>query len=156
MTYIYTIIHIRKPIEQVFDYVTTPDNWPQWHPSSEWVNGEMNRSLQVGEQVTEAFAIAGRRERVVWTVREYQAPRRWMIGGLVKGNQSGRTITYTLSSRIDGTTLEREFIYSMPGPLLALLDWLILRRRVETESHEALRRLKMVLEGYEYLRKITL
>lgn len=32
MSRIYTTIHIRRPVEQVFDYVTAPANWPKWHP----------------------------------------------------------------------------------------------------------------------------
>jgi hypothetical protein len=41
---------------------------------------------------------------------------------------------------------ERDFDYTMPNPLLRLLDRLVLRRRVEAESAETLRRLKDVLE----------
>jgi uncharacterized protein YndB with AHSA1/START domain len=62
-------IHIRKPVEQVFEFVTTPVNWPRWHPSSLAVSGAMDHSLEVGEQVTEEFLVAGRRGRVVWRVR---------------------------------------------------------------------------------------
>ncbi len=146
MTRIYTTIHIRNPIEQVFDYVTTPANWPQWHPSSLGVSGAADHSLEVGEQVTEEFRVAGRRGRVVWTVLEREAPHRWVIEGRVERGAGG-TITYTLSSHGDGTTFEREFVYTMPGLLLRLLDRLVYRRRVEAESSEALRRLKAVLES---------
>ncbi len=146
MTLIYTAIQIRKPIEQIFDYVTTPGNWPQWHPSSLAVSGATDHSLEIGEQVTEEFRVAGRRGRVVWTVREREVPRRWAIEGQVVGGGGG-TVAYTLTPNGDGTTFEREFIYATRGPLLALLDRLVLRRRVEAESAEALRRLKQVLES---------
>jgi uncharacterized protein YndB with AHSA1/START domain len=145
MTYVYTIIQIQTPIERVFDYVTTPGNWPQWHPSSLGVSGATDHSLEPGEQVTEEFRVAGRRGSVVWTVREREAPRRWVIEGQVQGGGDG-TITYTLAPHNGGTTFEREFVYAMPNPLLALLDRLVLRRRVEAESAEALGRLKEVLE----------
>ncbi len=145
MTYIYTTIQIQTPIERVFDYVTTPGNWPRWHPSSLGVSGATDHSLEPGEQVTEEFRVAGRRGSVVWTVREREAPRRWVIEGQVQGGGDG-TITYTLAPHDGGTTFEREFVYDMANPLLALLDRLLLRRRVEAESAEALRRLKDVLE----------
>ncbi len=143
MTRILTTARIQAPIEEVFDYVTTPGNWPEWHPSSLGVSGATDHPLEPGEQVTEEFRVAGRRGRVVWTVREREAPRRWLIDGQVEG---GGTITYTLTQHDDGTTFEREFIYTMPNLLLALLDRLVLRRRVEAESAEALRRLKRTLE----------
>jgi hypothetical protein len=41
---------------------------------------------------------------------------------------------------------ERDFDYTIPNPLLRLLDRLVLRRRVEAEFAGALRRLKSVLE----------
>ena len=145
MTYIYTTIQLQTPIERAFDYVTTPGNWPRWHPSSLGVSGATDHSLEPGEQVTEEFRVAGRRGRVVWTVREREAPRRWVIEGQVEGDGGG-TITYTLAPHNGGTTFEREFVYDMANPLLALLDRLLLRRRVEAESAEALRRLKDVLE----------
>jgi uncharacterized protein YndB with AHSA1/START domain len=145
VTRIYKTIHIDIPIEEVFEYVTTPGNWPQWHPSSLGVSGATDHSLHPGEQVTEEFSVAGRRGRVVWTVREREAPRRWIIDGQVEGGGSG-TITYALTPHNDGTTFEREFVYSMSNPLLALLDRLVLRRRVEAESAEALERLKDVLQ----------
>jgi uncharacterized protein YndB with AHSA1/START domain len=145
MARIHTTIQIRKPIEDVFDYVTTPGNWPEWHPSSLGVSGATDHPLEVGEQVTEDFLVAGRRGHVVWTVCERQAPLRWVIEGKVEGGGEGR-IAYTLTPGTDGTRFEREFVYTMPNPLLALLDRLVFQPRVEAESAEALRRLKQTLE----------
>lgn len=145
MTRVYKSVRIHTPIEQVFDYVTTPGNWPEWHPSSLGVSGATDHSLEPGEQVTEKYLVAGRRGSVVWTVRERAAPRRWVIDGQVVGGGGG-TITYTLTPQDGATNFERDFVYAMPNALLALLDRLVLRRRVEAESAEALRRLKGVLE----------
>jgi hypothetical protein len=63
----------------------------------------------------------------------------------VEGGGSG-TITYALTPHLEGTTFERDFVYAMPHPLLAVLDWLVFHRRVEAESTAALWRLKDVLE----------
>ncbi len=146
MSRILTTVRIQAPVEEVFDYVTTPGNWPEWHPSSLGVSGAADHSLEPGEQVTEEYRVAGRRGRVTWTVRERVAPRRWVIDGRIEGGGGG-SITYTLTPGPDGTTsFEREFVYAMPNALLALLDRLVLRRRVEAESKEALRRLRSVLE----------
>ncbi len=147
MTRIYTTIHINTPIDQLFDYVTTSGNWPKWHPSSLGVSGATDRPMQIGEQVSEEFLVAGRRGRVVWTVREREAPRRWRIDGVIAGRSNGGTITYTLTPREGGTFFEREFIYPTPGLLFTLLDRLFIRRQVEAESAEALRRLKQALES---------
>lgn len=147
MTRICTTVDINRPPEAVFEYVTTPGNWPRWHPSSLAVSGATDHPAGPGEQATEEFLVAGRRGRVVWTVREREAPRRWVIEGQVVGGGSG-TITYALTPQADGAThFAREFVYAIRHPLWALLDRLILRRRIAAESDEALRRLKHVLEA---------
>lgn len=146
MTRICNKIQISQPIEQVFDFITTPANWPRWHPASVSVSGNADHSLLQGESVREDISVAGRRGQVTWLVRERSAPRRWVIDGTSK--DGGRaTITYTLNPHPDGTDFERELVYAMPNPLLAFLDWLIIRSRMKSDSAEALQRLKQLLES---------
>ena len=146
MTRICNSIQISRPIEQVFDFITTPANWPQWHPASMSVEGNARHSLLPGEEVTENVSVAGRRGQVTWLARERSAPRRWAIDG--SGKDGGRaTITYTLTENPDGTNFDRELVYTMPNALLAVLDWFIIRSRMRADSTEALRRLKRLLES---------
>ncbi len=147
MTRIYSTTHIRRSPETVFDFVTIAGNWPQWHPSSLGVSGAIDHSGQPGETITEKFLVAGRKGEVVWTVREREAPRRWVIDGVIVGRRAGGVITYTLTPRDGGTFFEREFIYPLPNLVFAVLNALFIRRRVLAESTEALRRLKQVLES---------
>jgi hypothetical protein len=124
--------------------VTTPGNWSLWHPSSLGVSGAVDHSLEVGEQVTEDFRVAGHTGRAVWTARERQAPTHWVIEAT---SERGRaTITYRLTPLEGGTYFERELVYYLNRWLFALVDLLLRRRRVRRESEEALRRLKEVLE----------
>ncbi len=148
MTRIYTTVQIEKPPEQLFEFVTTPAHWPRWHPSSLKVTGAIDHSLDLGEQVTEDYVVAGRRGRVVWTVRERQAPRRWLIETKRQGGEDG-SVAYTLTPKNGGTFFEREFVYRTPGLLFRVLDWVIVRRRIEMESEQALRNLKRVHETSE-------
>ncbi len=147
MTRIYTTATIACPIEALYDYVTTPAHWPEWHPSSLGVSEGAEHSLLVGEAVTERFLVAGRRGSVVWTVTEREAPQRWVIVGAIEGSNGGGTITYNLSQRADGVFFEREFVYPAPNALFAVLDALIVRRRIQAESEEATRRLKAKMEA---------
>jgi uncharacterized protein YndB with AHSA1/START domain len=146
MTRICNSIQISQPIEQVFDFITTPENWPRWHPASVSLSANADHSLLQGEEVTEDILVAGRRGQVIWLVRERSAPRRWVIDG--KAKDGGRaTITYTLTPHPDGTNFERELVYTMPNVLLAILDCLVIRWRMKTDSVEALQRLKRLLES---------
>jgi uncharacterized protein YndB with AHSA1/START domain len=146
MSHIITRATIARSPEEVFAYITTPAHWPEWHPSSLAVAGATDHSLRVGEEVTEAIQVAGWRSKAHWTVREREEPRRWVIFGTVVGGGTG-TITYMLTPQASGTLFEREFAYEMSNPLLERLDRLVFRRRIESESTNALRRLKQRLEA---------
>lgn len=135
----------RAPSE-VYGYVTTPGNWPRWHPSSLAVSGATDHPLLVGEQVSEKFQVAGYQGTVVWTVVQRQAPLRWAISGKIEDGGSGK-VSYRLTQVEGGTRFEREFEYARPNLLFALADMFSLRARVTAESAEALRRLKAALEG---------
>jgi uncharacterized protein YndB with AHSA1/START domain len=141
-------VEIRVPIERVYSYVTTPANWPVWHVNSIAVSGATDHSLQPGEQVTEEFRIAGRRGLVTWTVQERVEPHHWVLSGKVAGGGVG-TITYTLVAGDGVTGCAREFAYEMPNPLLALLDRIVIRRRIAADAGQAVHRLKEVLEAGE-------
>jgi uncharacterized protein YndB with AHSA1/START domain len=146
MSRILSVTTIERPPVEVFDYVTTPRNWPAWHPSSLSVTGDADHSLGVGERCTEQYIVAGRRGVTGWFVREREPDRRWVIEAQPSGGGSG-TITYTLSPEDGATRFEREFVYEMPNAFLRILDALVLRRRIEAESNEAMRRLKERLES---------
>lgn len=130
----------------VFDYVTTPANWPRWHPSSLAVAGATDHALRVGEVVDEDFIVAGYQGRVRWTVVQRQVPQRWAITGKIEDGGSGK-VSYRLTAVEGGTLFERQFDYARPNLLFLLADQLRVRRQVTAESAEALRRLKAVLEG---------
>jgi uncharacterized protein YndB with AHSA1/START domain len=144
---IYTVVTIERPVDEVYDYVTTPGNWPKWHPASLKVSGATDHSLEVGEQVTEEFTAAGHRGLVVWTVVDRNAPRYWAVEGKVQRAESGGRITYTLSPNPEGTTFEREFVYRLPTVMFYVANKLKLERLITEESDEALRRLEQVLEA---------
>ncbi len=139
MTRIVATARIERPIEAVFAYVTTPANWPSWHPSSISVAGSTDHPLLVGEEVVEAFVAAGRRGETTWRVTGREAPRYWRIDTTL--NRAEASIAYRLRSEGGATLFERDMSYRMPTLWWALLDRLVLRRRMERESQEAVRRL---------------
>jgi uncharacterized protein YndB with AHSA1/START domain len=145
-TRIVTSTAIDRSPAQVYAYVTTPGNWPKWHPSSLGVSGETDHPLALGEAATEDFVVAGHRGRAKWTVTLRETPSRWRIEAEVDGRKAG-VITYTLTEEGTSSRFVREFVYRSPNLLFALLNRLSIRAQVEAESAEALRRLKRVMEA---------
>lgn len=137
-------IFIDRPVEQVFEYATTPANWPAWHASVLNISGELDHSLDRGESVSEEFRVAGRKGRAVWTVQERTAAHHWIIVGAIAGGGHSR-ITYSVEPHSQGTIFAREVVYTLP-PLLTIADRLILRPRMHAEAEKSLRKLKEVLE----------
>jgi len=145
VTRIVTAIDIARPSPEVFAYVTTPGNWPKWHPSSLAVHGAVDHPLEVGESVVEEFQVAGRRGRVNWHVTACEPFRRWRIAGDIDGREAG-VVTYTIERKDTGTHFIREFEYRSPNLLFALLNRISLQDRIDAESAQALQQLKKRLE----------
>lgn len=139
-------IEIAAPPERVFNYVTTPANWPRWHPASRAVRGITDRTPKVGENVIETFEIAGRRDDATWTTVELDSPHRWVIYSSASGGGSAR-IVYTISAKGGGTLWERDITYRGSNLLFGLLNLLQIRAVMESDSAKALANVKRELEG---------
>ena len=102
MTVIVTHAHFSHPPAVVFEYVTTPANWPKWHPSSLKVEGPgADHPALVGEEVVEQFHVSGRRGEVTWRVVERDEPHYWRIDGVVTGRSNGGTVSYRLTPSLE-------------------------------------------------------
>lgn len=137
---------IGRPPETVFTYVTTPANWPRWHPSSLCVHGQVDRSGQIGDRIAEDFRVAGIEGHATWTVTERYALWHWSISGITSHGGRG-TVTYRLRPTSGVTEFVREFHYGRPNLLLVVLDAAWLNRRIVAESETATGNLKRELEG---------
>lgn len=144
MNCITDIIKIRRPIKEVYEYVTTPKHWPSWQPTSIDVIGSVDHSLTEGEQVMEQIRLVGRPRTILWTVREQEAPYHWIADGELKDGGHVEVI-YRLKLEGDDTVFERQASYRVDRPLLALLAPL-LRGRAQRRSVKALDRLRENLE----------
>lgn len=152
MAKISKVIHsitIRKPIEEVFQFVTTPANWPKWHPASVGVEGAVDHSGKPGERMIEKIRLGPFKAEIHWEVIESQKPQRWLIKGEVHAPFLSGTkmeIIYQLSSQHQETQFERNMSY-IPGTLIAsLLDKLFIQRHNHHQSKVGLKQIKKILE----------
>ena len=106
MTRILSTIWIHRDIADVFDFLTTPKNWPEWHPASISVVGSTDHSLAIREEVTKEFLAAGRRGSAVRRVTAREAPYLWRIES--SASEASATITYRLRKEAGMTVFERD------------------------------------------------
>jgi uncharacterized protein YndB with AHSA1/START domain len=67
-------ITIERPIEEVFEYVSTPENDPTWVSVSIRNQRASPGPMRVGMTTEEDVKIFGRRSRDTWEVTEYELP----------------------------------------------------------------------------------
>ena len=139
-------IEIVAPPERVFDYITTPANWPRWHPASRAVRGITDRTPKVGETVVETFEIAGRRDDATWTTAELDPPKRWVIVSGTPG-RSYAHIVYTLNATDGRTVWERDMTYRGSNLLFGVLNALQIHAVMESDSAKAQANVKRDVEA---------
>lgn len=138
-------IEIAAAPEAVFDYVSTPGRWPEWHPSSLRLESGAERPLAAGARFEEDIHAGGRKAHLSWIVRESQRPSLWTAEA-VGDNGVTLRLEYRLEVRADGgTRFMRTLDYSLLNLLLRTYNALLGQRRIARESEESLRRLRDVM-----------
>ena len=67
-------ITIERPIEEVFEYVSTPENDPRWLSVSIRTQRTLPGPMRVGMTTEEDVKIFGQRSRDTWEVTQYEPP----------------------------------------------------------------------------------
>ena len=65
---------INRPIEEVFEYASTPENDPTWVPASIRNQRTLPGPMRVGMTTEETVKLFGRTSRDTWAVTEYEPP----------------------------------------------------------------------------------
>ncbi|WP_150551318.1 SRPBCC family protein [Pandoraea soli] len=144
-THVVNTVTVQAPPQAVYDYVTTPANWPKWHPASLAVQGATDHSLAVGEKVAEEFRLAGRHGIIHWKVVEAKPPLEWRLEGEMNRRPSGE-VRYTLTPDGTGTRFERDVVYRTPNLLFLMLDPIFIGPRMRAESAQGAKQLEQVFE----------
>jgi len=140
-------VDIKRPIEEVFDFITTAANWPRWHPATVSVSGSaVNHPAGEGETIVEKVKHGPLRDTFSWEVVECQAPQRWAIRA--KSDRHGQKvkIVYNLIPEDGGTRWEREMRFYFPA-WLAPMDRLVFSKVLRKNSEVAVRQLRELMES---------
>ncbi len=139
-------VHIDRPVEEVFDFITNASRWTQWHPATVSVSGDVDHPALEGEIIVEIVRFGVARDRFAWKVEEREAPYRWVIRAKSERHGQMVKIAYNLEQENDGTRWEREMTFYLPGSFKHL-DKLFINRTLTRNSRKAVRQLKELMES---------
>jgi uncharacterized protein YndB with AHSA1/START domain len=143
MTRIINQIIIDRPIEAVFDLVTTARFWPQWHPATTGVSGATEQPMALGDVIREEAQIGGHSYAGNWTVVEHVRPMHVVL----RGGSGQIEITYTFRDQQGQTELVRQLEYQPENFGRSAPDANALQVLMDRQSAEALHKLKILVEG---------
>ena len=135
--------------ERVYDYVSQPWRWHEWHPSSLSAKASVS-VLDVGDSFDEVIGLQPLSPVPLTLHRQthYQvviARRAEEFEVRGETGDGGLTIHYDLVPSRDGTLFRRRLTYQVSGPL-RLIEPLLLYPRMRRLSAQALANLKVMLE----------
>jgi uncharacterized protein YndB with AHSA1/START domain len=121
-----TAISIARSPDDVFNFVTTPANWPKFWPLTIRVEGATAAPLALGQQCVEHVWVGPWRGRFNWTASEVSRPQRFVLTGAAITEDLPREmlallrdvpcrIEYTIANEGSGTRFERVMTYPIEG-----------------------------------------
>ena len=128
---------IAAPPLAVYDYVTRPARWKEWHPSSLRADEHALESLPAGASFEEDIRSAGFVRHLRWRVLEGMPAQRWAANA-VMDDGSRVSLLYEFAEQAEGTRFVRTLDYTLRPPLLRWFNDLVMWRRVRRESLRAL------------------
>ncbi|NVZ22696.1 SRPBCC family protein [Pseudomonas costantinii] len=136
-------LFIEAPIEVVYDYVTQPDRWHEWHPTSLSADTGTSGSLPVGARFTEVIDLLGVRVPMSYRVQIARPPSEFktVFTSLVVDG----SIHYFLQPHRGGTLFKRVLTYETELQLATLHE------RIVELSTLALDQLKQRLENTAFV-----
>ncbi|MDF0528845.1 SRPBCC family protein [Tsukamurella sp. 8F] len=131
---------VARTPDELYDFVTTPSTWLQWHPSVVRVTPPLDVPAREEATFTTEVRTPVGTGINAWTVgrcvpgREWHAQADMSIGGTTM-------LTYRIAPHRDGALFTRTLEYRLRSPLLRVADRIVGRRRIDEESRESLDRL---------------
>lgn len=131
-------LYIACPVERVYDYVTQPDRWHEWHPTSLSADTGMRGPVPVGQRFSEEIDLLGLQLHMDYRVLIARPPQEFK--SLFTSSLADGCLHYRLQPKGRGTLFRRTLDYSLQVAVSGLHTRLVML------SDTAMQRLKARLE----------
>ena len=139
-------IEIHAPIAQIYNYVSTPDLWHEWHSQSLWVKPKLNRSLQQADVFEELIQTQLGQDHLSWQVKVSESPTLWVATAYNHDKDVNIRLQYALEQNGPHSEFVRTLDYEVPNFLYHLLNSLYFKKQMTKKSAHALEALKIKIE----------
>jgi ligand-binding SRPBCC domain-containing protein len=137
-------IEINAPLEKVFDFVSTPDNWTRYVTSLIAVENLSDSVIKPETTFDWTYRMLGTDFRGKGKVLEYEKNKKFTMR--MEGNFP-ITETYLFDGDDNKTTLTVEIVYELPGKLLGVLaDKMVVEKLNIKEADTVLDKVKTLCE----------
>jgi uncharacterized protein YndB with AHSA1/START domain len=136
---------LRAAPEVVYDYLTRPACWHEWHHASLGTEAHAREPMRAGDEFREQIRSVGIRKELRWRVLDADPPRRWSAAATMDDGSSAQ-LHYTFEAIPEGTRFTRTLSYTLKPWSLRLLNSSVGWLKVRLESRQALRRLQARFE----------
>lgn len=138
----YDEIFIAAPVQAVFNYVTRPDLWHEWHPAS--TSAEIPRvPLLPGDRfreiITVRYPLVQIRRHTEYEVSMSEPNHSWEVRG--ESSLFLLTIHYDFKAENGGTLFQRTLTYRVKGGL-SYFEPILVRPKIRRQSKQALENLR--------------
>lgn len=141
-------IVINAAPNKVFEYVTVPTRWHEWHHQSLWVKPEIQTSFQVGQTFEEEIQTLLGKDPMSWSVIENKQNQVWEAHAFNHNKGANIQLRYDLLATDNGTEFTRTLNYETPNFLLHMANQLYFMGHMKEESMAALESLKSKVESF--------
>ncbi|MDX1570589.1 MAG: SRPBCC family protein [Xanthomonadales bacterium] len=142
------IIEIGCTPKALYEYVSQPWHWHEWHPSSRSAGSEASK-LEVGDTFTEVIELQPfsplpfrMRRQTTYRVLVAEPEESWQVRGETR--DGWLMIQYAFEPIEQGTRFTRTLTYEATGPTALLMPFL--KKRMAEKSRIALANLKRRME----------
>ena len=139
-------IKIDRSAATIFQYVTIPNLWHEWHPQSLSVVPELTSSFQQGQTFNEVIQTAMGQDDLVWEVQVNNPNIQWIAKAYNPKKDVHIQLKYDLVSDGESTVFTRTLDYQMPNFIFHVLNMLYFNQYMIDQSWHSLESLKAYIE----------
>lgn len=136
---------LRAPPAAVYDYLTRPACWHEWHAASLGAQAHARESLRAGDRFDENIRTAGFHRQLHWRVLDAVPPKRWEASASMSDGSTAHLL-YEFAAAPGGTQFTRSLSYSVRPRWLRWFSVTLGAVKIRVESRQALKRLQQHFE----------